>query len=165
MKLSSTGISNGIIQDHYGKRGTQFDAFGRASCSLPFTIHEAPAGTVSFAFVLEDKDAIPVCGYSWIHWTGANLKSCTVPENASQAAAEFIQGTTSWSGKIGGRDRFAVSSYGGMSPPDKAHRYELHVFALDCELPLTEGFYANELWWAMEGHILDQATLSGIYNS
>lgn len=165
MKVISSGISNGMIQDRYGKRGSQFDEFGRASCSLPFTIQDAPANTVSFAFLLEDKDAIPVCGYSWIHWTGANLKTCVVPENASQTSADFVQGTTSWSGKISGRDRMAVSSYGGMSPPDKPHRYELHVFALDCELPLTTGFYANELWWAMNGHILEYATLSGLYGN
>lgn len=163
MYITSQGIIDGVIQDQYGKRGTDFDDFGRSTCSLPFTIREAPEQTACFAFVLEDKDAIPVCGYSWIHWVGANLKTLEVPENASHHLPGFVQGTTSWSGKIAGRDRLAVSSYGGMSPPDKPHCYELHVFALDCELPLEEGFYTNELYWSMEGHVLASATLKGIY--
>jgi len=165
MNIISKGILDGVIQDQYGKRGSEFDPFGRAALSLPFTIQNAPEETVCFAFILEDKDAIPVCGYSWIHWTGANLKAHEVPEDASRNSRDFVQGTTSWSGKIAGRDRLSVSSYGGMAPPDKPHCYELHVFALDSELPLATGFYANELYWAMEGHVLASATLKGTYSN
>lgn len=164
MKITSTGITDGRFDDRFGKRGDCFDAFGRPSRSFPFDIREASADTVSFAFILEDKDAIPVCGCPWIHWTGANLKSPGLEEDASRHELDIVQGTTSWSAKIGGgRDRLAVSSYGGMTPPDRPHTYELHVYALDCVLPLEPGFYANELYWAMQGHIMDQATLRGTY--
>ena len=163
MEVYSAGIAGGVIADRFGKRGEQFDSFGRPSRSLPFSVQDAPEGTRSFAFLLEDKDAIPVCGYSWIHWTGANLTEPSVPENASLTGPSFVQGTTSWSGKLSGRERMAVSSYGGMAPPDRPHLYELHVYALDTLLPLAQGFYANELYHAMQGHILAQATLSGWY--
>lgn len=53
--------------------------------------------------------------------------------------------------------------YGGMTPPDQAHTYELHVFALDCLLHLETGFLLNELYHKMEGHVLAQAKLCGIY--
>ncbi len=165
MIIKSAGITDGVIADRYGKRGTQFDSLGRASLSLPFEVWNAPIGTQTFAFILEDKDAIPVCGFSWIHWTGANLRHSVVPENASQVGKCFVQGTTSWSGKIYGCDRLAVSSYGGMSPSNKPHIYELHVFALDTILALETGFYANELYWAMEGHVLAAETLKGIYSN
>ena len=60
MKVVSDGIQNGKILDKYGKRGAQKNKAGIATCSLPFTILDAPQGTKSFAIVLEDKDALPV---------------------------------------------------------------------------------------------------------
>ena len=62
MKVTSTGILHGVISDEYGKRGTQFNAHGMPTYSLPLSIQDAPAGTVSYAIVLEDKDAYPVSG-------------------------------------------------------------------------------------------------------
>lgn len=56
-----------------------------------------------------------------------------------------------------------ASYCGGMTPPDKAHTYELHVFALDKQPDLKKGVYLNELYQEMEGHILEEAVLKGIY--
>ena len=50
-----------------------------------------------------------------------------------------------------------------MTPPDKPHIYELHVYALDKMLDLERGFLLNELHREMDGHILGQFTLKGIY--
>ena len=46
---------------------------------------------------------------------------------------------------------------------DKSHTYELHIYALDKILDLKNGFFLNELYESMEGHILDEAILKGIY--
>ena len=54
--------------------------------------------------------------------------------------------------------------YGGMAPPNEAHIYEIHVYALDCLIDLENGFYLNELHRAMDGHILGQFTLKGEYD-
>lgn len=61
------------------------------------------------------------------------------------------------------QSRELSSFYGGMTPPDQAHTYELHVFALDGLLDLQTGFYLNELYHKMEGHILTQCALKGKY--
>lgn len=50
-----------------------------------------------------------------------------------------------------------------MTPPDKPHLYELHVFALDKLLDLQNGFLLNELYHEMEGHVLEKFTLKGVY--
>ena len=165
MKIKSEGIVNGRIADRFGKRGTEFYQGKIATRSMPFDIEEAPEGTRSFAFVLEDKDAVPVCGYSWIHWVGANLTRSTVKENESRTGTDFVQGATSWSGLIYKMDRLETSFYGGMAPPDQPHVYELHVYALDTLLTLAPGFYMNELFKKMEGHILATATLKGTYDA
>lgn len=52
-----------------------------------------------------------------------------------------------------------------MAPPDAPHTYELHVYALDSTLDLSNQFYLNDLYKKMDGHILDQYTLKGIYNN
>ncbi|MCI9082765.1 MAG: YbhB/YbcL family Raf kinase inhibitor-like protein [Lachnospiraceae bacterium] len=164
MIITSTGIMNGFIQKQYGGHGKQFNENNVPSCSLPFKIEKAPENTSSFAFILEDKDAYPVVGFTWIHWLGANLQREEVKENESQTATDFIQGANSWISIQGNQQkREQASYYGGMTPPDKAHTYELHIFALDKTLDLEKGFYLNELYQKMEGHILEEAVLKGIY--
>lgn len=165
MKVTSTAIKNGIIDRKYGKFSTQCNENGVPTYSLPFTIQDAPKETKSFAIVLEDKDAYPVSGgFAWIHWAAANIKREVIEENESQTATDFVQGVNSWTSMQGGSQSKELSSfYGGMCPPDQAHVYELHVYALDCELSLENGFYYNDMWKQMDTHILDQFTLKGTY--
>ena len=67
MVVTSTGITNGVIQNQYGGRGTQFNENGIPTYSLPFKVDEAPEMTVSFAVILEDKDSCPVTGgFVWL---------------------------------------------------------------------------------------------------
>lgn len=164
MKVTSTGIVDGIIDSKYGANGTQFNEYGDCTYSLPFKIEDVPANTKSFAFILDDKDAYPVAGFVWVHWLGANLTRQEVMENESISATDFIQGATTYISKQGGSySREEASYYGGMAPPDKDHEYQLQVFSLDTELDLSSGFYLNELYKAMDGHILKHAKVKGIY--
>ncbi|MGL4524208.1 MAG: YbhB/YbcL family Raf kinase inhibitor-like protein [Spirochaetia bacterium] len=167
MTVSSTGIVNGTIADPYGKHGQQFNENGMPTYSLPLQIHNAPAGTVSYAIMLEDKDAFPVSGgFSWVHWTAANITRTQILENESQTATDFVQGVNSWMSMQGGSQSPALSSfYGGMAPPDKPHTYEIHVYALDTMLDLKNGFFMNEMYEKMNGHILASYTLKGRYRN
>ena len=166
MFVTSTGIVNGIIQNKFGGRGTQFNQNGVPTCSLPFKIENPPTGTRSFALILEDKDAYPVTGgFVWVHWLAANITRCELKENESQTAHDFIQGCNSWMSIQGNRQSKELSCfYGGMTPPDQNHTYELHVFALDTLLEIKTGFFLNELYREMDGHILSEYTLKGIYH-
>ena len=42
--------------------------------------------------------------------------------------------------------------------------YELIVYALDTKLNLKPGFRFNDLHFAIQGHILDQAVIMGTYD-
>lgn len=165
MIITSAGIINGVIQDQYGGRGTQFNENGVPTYSLPIKIESAPVGTLSYALVLEDKDAYPVTGgFVWVHWLAANITRNELRDNESQTAHDFVQGCNSWTSVQGNQQSKELSSfYGGMTPPDKAHIYEIHVFALDTTLNIDTGFMLNELYHKMENHILEQATLKGVY--
>ncbi|MGL5614927.1 MAG: YbhB/YbcL family Raf kinase inhibitor-like protein [Sarcina sp.] len=165
MKILSNSINKeGHFEDRFGKHGEDFTS-GMPSRSIDFEIVDAPEGTKTFAFILDDHDAMPVCGFTWVHWAGANLKKTKVEENES-ISAEFLQGINSWGAAIMGENalsREEAATYGGMAPPNCTHTYELRVYALDCELNLEENFFVNDLYSAMRGHILEQASLTGLY--
>ena len=166
MTVTSAGITNGSIALPFGKHGTHF-LKEMPDYSLPLEIHNAPQGTQSFAIFLEDRDAIPVARFSWIHWVVANLTEPRLEENASaNAKGRFVQGVNSWASPLLGASRLSdaeASRYGGMAPPDQTHVYDLHVYALDTKLDLHDGFFANALFKAMRGHVLAEAVISGSY--
>lgn len=161
MRIISEVMNGGEIPIRFGKYGTEKNAYGIPCVSIPFSIADAPEGTVSYALILDDADAVPVCGFTWIHWIAANIKKTVIPENDS-ADADYVQGINSWLQTYG---KDGSVGYGGMTPPDAPHSYTLKVFALDTELDLQEGFFLNELMHAMKGHILAEAEVEGIYRN
>lgn len=175
MKITTNAIIDGYFRPEFGKYATNKRADGRVIFSPDIEIHEEPEDTVSYALFMEDRDAIPVCGFSWIHWVACNITQTHLEAGASEAAfklfeqgaeAPFVQGANSWISPLAGSmDRIAASVYGGMAPPDRDHQYEIYVFALDTLLDLKQGFYANELFHAMEGHILWVDSIKGIYKA
>ena len=165
MKVTSSAIINGYWNDRFGKYGTDLSDKGKNIRSIPFEIHDAPDGTVSFAAVLDDKDAIPVSGFCWIHWTLCNLTDTQVAEDASRNHPDFVQGTTSFCSAVGDETRMEASCYGGMAPPNADHEYDLNVYALDCTLDLKDGFYLGDLLRAMRGHVLSHKRLSAMYRA
>lgn len=117
--VTSTGIVDGVIQDQYGQLGDSFNEHGMPTYSLPLKFENAPKETVSYALVLEDKDAFPISqGFSWIHWTAANIQKDELKENESQTATDFVQGVNSWISPQGGSQSTELSSfYGGWLRP------------------------------------------------
>lgn len=161
MKLS-VPLVNGQLDDRYGKHATGADVKnGYPITSFPFTIEDAPAGTVSFALWFLDYDAVPVGGLPWIHWNAANIPASVtkIPAGASHHdLVPMIEGKNATAGHlVGNTDPFTREGYVGPQPPDKDHDYTLIVFALDTKLPLQPGFWLNEARHAMKGHILAQA--------
>ena len=166
MIIESTSLIDGYFKDECGKHAHSKRPDGKVTYSPQLTINDAPANTVSFALFMEDRDAIPVCGFSWILWVACNITQKDLEEGSSENSPSYAQGANSWISPLAGSlDRLAASTYGGMAPPDKDHRYDIYIFALDCMLNLEQGFYANELFHAMENHILTIGSISGIYRA
>lgn len=164
MQIEVTLTQDGFLPDQFSKHATGSDVHaGRPVRSFPITLTDVPAGTKTFALTLVDDDAIPVAGFSWIHWIAANLPASwtTIPEDASRIlAGEFVQGMNSNISRYVDCDDPAIyQRYTGPRPPDKTHDYTLRVYAVDTELDLTEGFYMNELHRALRGHVLASATI------
>lgn len=108
-----------------------------------------------YALVCTDPDAP---SGEWIHWVVYNIPAGSrgLPEAAATGHGlpeGALQGTNSW----------GDSGYGGPAPPSGVHRYVFTLYALDRTLPLPAGASVDELNEAMEGHILQQAVLTGTY--
>lgn len=94
-------LDHGFLPDKYAKKAApEFQLKDHPIVSFPIDIQDAPAGTQTFALTLVDFDAIPVCGFAWIHWTAANIpvELNHLPENASRELHDFIQGNNSAAG-------------------------------------------------------------------
>jgi len=112
--------------------------------------NDPPAGTRTFALVVNDPDAP---GGNFIHWVIYDLPASTrsLPEGVAQGsdAAGGRQGTNS----------FGKTGYNGpCPPPGNAHRYFFRLWALDSTFDLQKAT-AQELESSMRGHILAQGEI------
>ena len=113
----------------------------------PLTINGIPEGTKSLALIMDDPDAMGAVGKVWVHWIIWNINPDTKRFN------DALEGMTDF-GEVG---------YGGPAPPDKRHTYVFKLYALDTKLDLSNESTKADLEKAMEGHIIEQATLTGTY--
>lgn len=136
---------------HNGNIPAKYTCDG-GNTNSPLEISGAPEGTKSLALVMDDPDATG--GRTWDHWLFWNLSpDATRIEEGVEPEAVF--GATS----------FGDQKYGGPCPPhgSGAHRYFFKLYALDAILDLPAGTGKGELEKAMEGHILGQVELIGLY--
>ena len=110
-----------------------------------------PDGTESLALIMDDPDAMGAVGKVWVHWVVWNINSNTA-----------AMGNNAQNGTEGMTD-FGEVGYGGPAPPDKRHTYVFKLHALDCKLDLPNESTKADVEKAMEGHIIEQVTLTGTY--
>lgn len=151
---------NGYLPEKYSKYAEeQYKYKNNPIVSFPIIFEEIPDGTKSLALTLIDFDAVPVCGFPWIHWIACDIPSniTELPENISvQNTLNIIQGKNSFSSNfVGEIDKQITCRYVGPTPPDKDHKYTLDVYALDCNtIHLDNEFYLNELYNKIQNHVL-----------
>jgi len=112
-----------------------------------------PEGTRFLALIMDDPDAMGAVGKVWVHWVVWNI----------DPTREFITGNPQESKFVEGMTDFGEVGYGGPAPPDKTHTYVFKLYALDTELDLPQKSTKADVEKAMEGHIIEQATLEGTY--
>lgn len=116
----------------------------------------APAGTQSFALIVDDPDA-PVG--TWTHWIAWNI-----PGNTTQLPEGAPKTEMLGDGIRQGLNDFKRIGYGGpCPPPGKPHRYFFRFFALGSKLDVPAGATRRDLEVAIKGHVLAQAQLMGKY--
>lgn len=143
MKITSPAFfHNGMIPKKYTCQGEDINP--------PLDFTDVPTYAKSLALIVDDPDA-PMG--TWVHWIVYNIKpDCFhIAENSVPEGALL------------GKNDFGKFQYGGPCPPSGTHRYFFKLYALDCVLDLKGVVNKTQLLSAMEGHILAEAELVGLY--
>lgn len=129
------------IPEKYGCKGENVNP--------PLTITNVPANAQALAMIVDDPDA-PVGTFT--HWTTWDIEPniTSIPENTSVGTE--------------GMNDFGDTGYGGPCPPSGTHRYFFKLYALSDKLQLSAGASRQQLEQAMEGKIIDQTQLMGMYS-
>lgn len=146
MNLTSPAFEDGArIPEQYG--------YTAKNVNPPLEIVDVPDGTATLAIVMDDPDAVEPAEKVWDHWVVWNVD----PEVTSI--------TEGWdaTGAVEGRNDFGETGYGGPNPPDREHTYRFIAYALDTGLDLESGSTKADLEVAIEGHVLEEASLRGTF--
>jgi Raf kinase inhibitor-like YbhB/YbcL family protein len=115
--------------------------------SPQLTVSDIPAGTRSYALIMDDPDA-PAYVHWLMYWNNTNITSMN--ENSIPAGA--VQGmNTAWQ-----------TGYLGPCPPSD-HRYRISIYALSFGTSLPSGFTVDRLNAVLAAYALDRNTLLGYF--
>lgn len=118
--------------------------------SPPLKWSGAPERTKSLAIIADDPDAP---SGTFTHWVLYDLpaKTSELKEGSSGAGKDGV-------------NSFKKRGYGGpCPPPNGAHRYVFHVYALDIDSLGKAGLSKQDVSAAMKGHVLAEGQLIGKY--
>ena len=153
LKLTSPAFSDGdeIPRECGYKNGNLEPPLGISGTSM---------ATRSYALIMDDPDAMEPAGKVWVHWVVWNIPTALDGVEYTDATVFKIKDQYG----IGqGINDFGERGYGGPAPPDKKHTYVFKLYALDNTLDLYAETEKADLEKAMEGHIIEQVTLTGTY--
>lgn len=119
----------------------------------------APQGVASYALIVDDPDAPDPKApkMTWVHWVVYNI-----PEGASGLNQDAGRSNHPAGGDVG-VNSWNKAAYGGPCPPVGKHRYFFKLYALNTRLKGLQRPTKGELLSAMQGHILAQGQLIGLY--
>ena len=140
MKIISPEFeNNGFIPKEFTCQGVDINP--------TLVIEDIPKEAKSLSLIMDDPDA-PMG--TWIHWVVFDIPIINRIEKNTIPGCQGI-------------NDFGRKDYGGPCPPSGTHRYFFKMYALDKKLNLEEGIHKKDLESAMQGHILAQAQLLGLY--
>jgi len=139
--ITSTSFAhNGIIPVKYSCEGSDVNP--------PIHVSYIPPEAKSLAIIMHDPDAPRNGGFT--HWVVWNIgMDGNIPEDFHEAQQ--------------GMNSAGTKGYKGMCPPDGVHHYSFRVYALDTRLNLDADTTKELLEKAMDGHILAQGEIIGLY--
>jgi Raf kinase inhibitor-like YbhB/YbcL family protein len=148
-RISSSAFKDdGYLPPWYARSG------GDSSPPLGWT--DSPEGTVSLALIVTCTDV--ETNEEYCHWIVYNI-----PQNSDTIFGKQSHERSMDDGRLQGENSFGDIGWDG--PADEIPEQELlfSLYALDTALDLEGGASLAEVRKAMEGHVLDTATLTGRY--
>jgi Raf kinase inhibitor-like YbhB/YbcL family protein len=150
-ELSSTAFARG------GAIPTRYTC-DDANVSPPLAWSGAPAGTKSYALIVDDPDAPDPAAPKrvYVHWVLYDIPG---------TVTELAEGTARVAGAHDGTNDDKTVGWSGPCPPVGRHRYFHKLYALDTLLgDLGAGARKGDVERAMAGHVLATAELMGTYS-
>jgi Raf kinase inhibitor-like YbhB/YbcL family protein len=127
--------------------------------SPPLSWSDVPITALSLALIVEDPDAPDPAAPQriWTHWVLYNM-----PPDAT-GLKEGVTNNQLPPGTLEGRNDWHKTGYSGPCPPVGRHRYFFKLYALRTVLPDLDKPNRARLLLEMEGDIIEQAELVGLY--
>ncbi|MDL1865871.1 YbhB/YbcL family Raf kinase inhibitor-like protein [Betaproteobacteria bacterium PRO4] len=118
-----------------------------------------PENAKSLVLIVDDPDAPDPQAprMTWVHWILYNIPPATRKLPAQVPKDELPAGT------LEGINNWERTGYGGPCPPIGTHRYFHKLYALDILLPDLKQPTKAVLEKAMQGHVITQTELIGLY--
>jgi len=147
-EMSALKISSPVFENN-GNIPAKYTCTGK-DVNPPLLIENVPAKAKSLALIVDDPDAP---AGTWVHWVMWNISPGTgeIKENSVPAGA------------MQGLNDFRRHDYGGPCPPSGTHRYFFKLYAVDTVLNLNPNSRKTDIEKAMQGHIIGQAQIVGLY--
>lgn len=122
--------------------------------SPPLNITGVPSNAKSLALIMHDPDAVSGDFTHWLIWN--------IPVSTQTIAANGLP-----IGAVQGQNGSGQNQYTGPCPPagTGTHRYMFELYALDNTLGLEPGANRDQLQRAINGHIVGQHTLTGLFGT
>lgn len=153
LELSSTFTNNERIPAKYANHGVE----GGENTSPLYTWASVPNGTKSFALALIDRNPV---SDNFVHWLVIDIPAEVTSLDEGASMTDKMPDAT--------KELFTSyrkPGYGGPRPPAGSgdHQYETTIWALSVpKLGLSEDISLGEFMAALDGKILDSATLTGL---
>ena len=149
MKLTSDAFASGeSIPAKYTCDG--------AGVSPPLRWQQVPSEAEAFVLICDDPDA-PRSPFT--HWVLYDI-----PADVTQLEEGVPNNNRLTWGGVQGRNSSGDVGYTGPCPPQgAAHHYYFRLYALDEALGLSAGAARQQVLDRIEGHILDNTELLGLY--
>lgn len=146
LRISSPAFEDSEpIPEEYG--------YTERNVSPPFRFDGVPDGAETLALIVDDPDAVEPAGKVWDHWVVWNVPADRdeIPEDWD--ATDAVEGIND----------YGERGYGGPNPPDGEHTYRIELYAVEESVDLVSSAGADDLRAALEGKIVETATVEGTY--
>ena len=143
MEVSSPQVNKSVLP-------VQFTCHAASKATTPpVSWSGAPAGTKSYALVIDDADA-PIT--PWVYWMVFDIGSATT----------YIQSNTTPPGARVARNSTGQAGYDAPCPEGSPHKYRITVYALNAVLgrALPSGPQLLPTWTTIAAHVIARGTMT-----
>jgi len=146
----------------YGENKTPEFVFNWTAGNAPAA---APDTLQSYVILFHDIENATARGpVDTLHWSAFNIPGTAkgIPEGLG--GGDLPDGTRNGPGIAGSRPNGTPSYFGPGAGPGPFHHYVFEFYALDSKINLPANTTRDELWKAMEGHVIGKAAYVGRFH-